>query len=167
MTNDQRWAFQENGTAFPVQNGRHLYELGTRRAASGETNDVGARAKRVLTRVVRVPLPRYLAEVPAAASEAERVILDGKGQMLLQPDYRWDGASGLTIDTVSCRRAALAHDACYTMLRQRRLGPSGETERKLADLWLWDLLLEDGMRRFRAAYWHWAVCRFGASAAGM
>ena len=105
--------------------------------------------------------------VPAAASEAERVILDGKGQMLLEPNYRWDGASGLTIDTVSCRRAALAHDACYTMLRQRRLGASGETERKLADKWLWDLLLEDGMWRFRAAYWHWAVRRFGASAAGM
>ena len=113
------------------------------------------------------PAATYLAEVPAAASEAKRVILDGKGAMLLQPDYRWDGASGLTIDTVSARRAALAHDACYTMLRQRRLGPSGETERKLADLWLWDLLLEDGMWRFRAAYWHWAVCRFGASAAGM
>ena len=168
MTNNPQWAFQESGTALPVQNGRHLYELGTRRAASGERNDAGARAKRVLTRVVQVPLPPYLAEVPAAAaSEAERVILDGKGQMLLQPDYRWDGASGLTIDTVSARRAALAHDACYTMLRQRRLGASGETERKLADLWLWDLLLEDGMWRFRAAYWHWAVCRFGASAAGM
>lgn len=167
MNNERHWAFLGNGTALPVEDGRHLYELGTRRAASGERNDVGARAKRVLTRGVRVPLPAYLAEVPAASSEAERVILDGNGQMLLQPDYRWDGASGLTIDTVSCRRAALAHDACYTMLRQRRLGPSRDTERKLADLWLWDLLLEDGMPRFRATYWHWAVCRFGASAAGM
>ena len=167
MTNDQQWAFLEDGTPHPVEDGRHLYELGTRRAASDERNDANARAKRVLTQVVRVPLPAYLAGVPAAASEAERVILDGKGAMLLQPDYRWDGASGLTIDTVSARRAALAHDACYTMLRQRRLGAAGETERKLADLWLWDLLLEDGMWTFRAAYWHWAVCRFGASAAGM
>ena len=30
-----------------------------------------------------------------------------------------------------------------------------------------DLLLEDGRWTFRAAYWHWAVRRFGASAAGM
>ena len=167
MTNKRQWTFPDSGTPLPVEGGRHLYDFGTRRATGGERNDVGARAKRVLTRVVRVPLPAYLAEVPAAASEAERVILDGKGQMLLEPNYRWDGASGLTIDTVSCRRAALAHDACYTMLRQRRLGASGETERKLADKWLWDLLLEDGMWRFRAAYWHWAVRRFGASAAGM
>lgn len=167
MTNRRQWTFLEDPTTLRVENGRHLYELGTRRAAGGERNDVGARAKRVLTRVVRVPLPAYLANVPAAASEAKRVILDGEGAMLLQPDYRWDGASGLTIDTVSARRAALAHDACYTMLRQRRLGASGETERKLADLWLWDLLLEDGMWTFRAAYWHWAVRRFGASAAGM
>ena len=167
VTNEQRWAFLDSGTPLPVDDGRHLYQLGTRRAASGERNDVGARAKRVLTRAIQLPLPAYLAGLPAAASEAKRVRLDGKGQMLLEPDYRWDGASGLTIDTVSARRAALAHDACYTLLRQRRLGPSGETERKLADLWLWDLLLEDGMWRFRAAYWHWAVCRFGASAAGM
>ena len=167
MTNKQRWAFLDNGTPLPVADGRHLYQLGTRRAASGERNDAGARAKRVLTRAIQLPLPAYLAGLPAAASEANRVRLDGKGQMLLEPDYRWDGASGLTIDTVSARRAALAHDACYTLLRQRRLGPSGETERKLADLWLWDLLLEDGMWRFRAGYWHWAVCRFGASAAGM
>ena len=167
VTNRQRWAFLESGTRLPIDDGRHLYQLGTRRAAGGERNDAGARAKRVLTRAIQLPLPAYLAGLPAAASEAKRVRLDGKGQMLLEPDYRWDGASGLTIDTVSARRAALAHDACYTMLRQRRLGPSGETERKLADLWLWDLLLEDGMWRFRAAYWHWAVCRFGASAAGM
>ena len=167
MTNERQWAFLEEGTPLPVEDGRHLYDFGTRRAARGERNDAGARAKRVLTRVVRVSLPPYLAEVPAAASEAERVILDGKGAMLLQPDYRWDGASGLTIDSVSSRRAALAHDACYTMLRQRRLGPSGETERRFADQWLRDLLLEDGMWRFRAAYWYWAVCRFGASAAGM
>ena len=167
VTNRQRWAFLESGTPLPIDDGRHLYQLGTRRAAGGERNDAGARAKRVLTRAIQLPLPAYLAGLPAAASEAKRVRLDGKGAMLLEPDYRWDGASGLTIDTVSARRAALAHDACYTMLRQRRLGPSGETERRLADLWLWDLLLEDGMWRFRAAYWHWAVCRFGASAAGM
>lgn len=167
MTNERQWAFLDGGTPLPVGGGRHLYDFGTRRATRGERNDVGARAKRVLTRVVQLPLPDYLAEVPEAASEAERVILDGKGQMLLKADYRWDGASGLTIDTVSSRRAALAHDACYTMLRQRRLGPSGDLERKLADQWLWELLLEDGMWRFRAGYWHWAVRRFGASAAGM
>ena len=83
--------------------------------------------------------------------------------MRLQPGYRWDGASGVTIDSVSCRRAALAHDACYTMLRQRKLGLSGETERRFADQWLRNLLLEDGMWGFRAAYWYWAVRRFGAS----
>jgi len=161
------WTFMDAETPIPVTGGRHLYDFGTRRATTGEKNDVGARAKRVLIRAVRIPLPAYLAEVPAAASEAERVILDGEGEMLLKPNYRWDGASGLTIDTVSCRRAALAHDACYTMLRQRRLGPSGHPERELADQWLRDLLLEDGMWRFRAAYWHWAVRRFGASAAGL
>ncbi|MCY4431763.1 MAG: hypothetical protein OXC11_15425 [Rhodospirillales bacterium] len=167
MTNDLRWAFRDNGKPIPIEDGKHLFEFGTRKATTGEKNDAGARAKRVLIRVVRIPLPAYLAEMPAAASEAERVILDGEGQMFLKPTYRWDGASGLTIDTVSSRRAALAHDACYTMLRQRKLGLSEDTERKLADQWLRDLLLEDGIWRFRAAYWYWAVCRFGASAAGM
>ena len=167
MTNKRQWAFLESGTSLPIEGGEHLYDFGTRRAATGEKNDAGARAKRVLTRAVQIPLPAYLADAPAAASEAERVILDGQGQMFLRPDYRWDGASGLTIDTVSCRRAALAHDACYTMLRQRRLGLSGEAERKLADQWLRDLLLEDRMWGFRAAYWHWVVRWLGASAAGM
>ncbi len=86
VTNERHGAFLENGTPLPIGDNRHLYERGTRRAASGERNDVGARAKRVLTPAVRVPLPAYLAEVPAAASEAKRVVLDGKGQMLLQSD---------------------------------------------------------------------------------
>ena len=167
MINDLPWVFFDNGAPLPIQGGEHLYDLGTRRATTGEKNDAAVRAKRVLTRAMQVPLPLNLAEVPAATSKAERVILDGEGQMFLQPGYRWDGASGLTIDTVSCRRAALAHDACYTMLRQRKLGFSGDTEREFADRWLRDLLLEDGMWGFRAAYWYWAVRRFGASAAGM
>ena len=83
VTNQRQWAFLENGTPLPVEDGRHLYELGTRRAASGERNDANARAKRVLTRTVRVPLPPYLAEVPAAVAASSP---DGGSEATGVPD---------------------------------------------------------------------------------
>lgn len=161
------WEFQRTKEWVPLAGGEELYRTCSEPAPEGATNDDGAPAKRVLAYAVRARLPSRLRFVEPCESFGKFVSIDAAGYMTLKKGYAWDGASGPTLDTVNCRRGALAHDACYTLLRQRKLGPSAPRERKSADVWLNRLLREDGMRRFRAFYWYLGVRWFGATSAGM
>ena len=73
--------------------------------------------------------------------------------------YLWDGASGPTVDSPSTMRASLVHDALYQLMR---LGVLPRSLKGAADQLLHDLLIEDGMGRFRAWYWLQAVRWFGS-----
>lgn len=86
------------------------------------------------------------------------------------------GPSGPTLDTDNSMRGALVHDALYGALRSRKLlgrfnsyrNPtlmSHEDLRRLADQWLWKIVQEDGMSRFRADRWYDGLRFGGASSA--
>ncbi len=79
-----------------------------------------------------------------------------------EPGYVWDGASPPAWDTPSVRRAALAHDIPYQLLRELDLSAA---DRAPADRLLRSVMIADGAWRFRANYFEWAVSRFAAGAA--
>lgn len=82
------------------------------------------------------------------------------GLLILAEGYASDGPSGPSIDTKSFMRAAYGHDALYQLIREGRLP---EACRDLADHFLHDQCLVDGMFQWRAAYVYEAVHLFGAS----
>lgn len=85
--------------------------------------------------------------------------LDASGKLTVKAGYAWDGASGLTIDTKSCMQGALGHDALYQMMREGLL-PHDPCFR-LANEFLRDQCIKDGMWKWRANIWFKAVERFG------
>lgn len=72
--------------------------------------------------------------------------------------YSWDGASGPTIDTKNTMIAALVHDILYQAIAGGLLSKS---YRKTADKVLYKLLRQNGMSKFRASYFYYAVRIFG------
>ena len=80
--------------------------------------------------------------------------LDRQGFLLIRTGYAWDGASGPTYDTPTCKRGALVHDALYQLMREEKISL---TNRKKADDLLRDICIEDGMFKWRAYLWHFAV----------
>jgi len=85
------------------------------------------------------------------------VVLCKTGLLRIAQGYCWDGASGPTIDDKTNMRASLVHDALYQLMRAKKLSIK---HRKKADAIMKKLLLEDGMWKFRAAYYYWAVRTF-------
>ena len=85
-----------------------------------------------------------------------------EGLLGIHKGYAWDGASGPTWDTKTSHRGSLVHDALYQLMRESHLPPG---YREYADDLLREILLEDGMNKFRAWLW-WKNCRaFGGRAA--
>jgi hypothetical protein len=80
------------------------------------------------------------------------------GYLTIRRGYAWDGASGPTWDTNNSMIGSLCHDALYQLIRMRKIDPE---YKKLADKYLRDICVEDGMWKLRAEYWQWAVVRFG------
>lgn len=80
--------------------------------------------------------------------------LDAHGMLTIKSGYLWDGASGPTIDTANCMRAALVHDALYELMRR---GVLEQAYRDDADRLFRDILTLDGMRPARAAIWYGSV----------
>lgn len=84
------------------------------------------------------------------------------GILTIKKGYAWDGASGCTIDTKSSMRGAEVHDAFYQLMR---LDLIGQHNRIVADAYLRDICIEDGMWRWRAWLWYQAVRKFALSCA--
>jgi len=94
--------------------------------------------------------------------------LDGGGIVTIKKGYRWDGASGPTIDTPNVRTPSMVHDAFYQLIRTRRIPYEWKT---YADNTLFIMLQEDqtdwegnyikGMGGFRARIWKMGVMMFG------
>jgi len=87
--------------------------------------------------------------------------LSTDGVLTIYEGYAWDGPSGPAIDTPNWMRASLVHDALYQLIRVTSLS---STTRKAADVLMYDILIEDGMSRFRAKYSYWGVRAFGRRA---
>lgn len=81
-------------------------------------------------------------------------MLTPNGTAVIYKGYAWDGASGPTIDTKSSMVASLVHDFLYQLIREGYLQKS---DRKPADLTLYDLLIEHGMWKWRAKMWYQGV----------
>lgn len=95
--------------------------------------------------------------------DCQEELLSVSGATLtILPGYAWDGASGPTVDSPSSMRGSLVHDALYQLMR---MGVLPESCRPAADKVFYRLCIEDGMDRFRAWVWYWAVRLFAASAA--
>ena len=97
-------------------------------------------------------------------------VFNREGQLLIRHGYRWDGASGPTIDTISTMRASAVHDVIYQMIRQRELGLE---YKRPGDCTLSMLMKEDYHPNnmfsavwsdFRAGYYFTAVSLFGGVA---
>ena len=92
----------------------------------------------------------------------------GRGGVLsIQSGYRWDGASGPTLDTRNTMRASCIHDALYQLIRCSLLSLSHKDS---ADKELAIIMEEDWMpkttpgrvwNKVRSGYYYWGVRLFG------
>lgn len=93
---------------------------------------------------------------------ADFVELYTDGRFLIKKGFACDGPSGPTVDTPTFMRGAIVHDALYWLIRH---GYLSQDLRKVADLILYKICLEDGMWETRVDYVYHAVEMFGESAA--
>lgn len=100
--------------------------------------------------------------LPATAIQAPLITLGTDGRLLIKKSYAWDGASGPTFDTQNSMRASLVHDALYQLMREGLLSLVCRPD---VDRLFYELCVEDGMWRWRARLWYWAVKHFALSAA--
>ena len=80
--------------------------------------------------------------------------------LLLRRGYAWDGASGPTWDSKSSMRGSLVHDALYQLMRHDLIS---RDFRKVADKLFYEICIQDGMWRWRAKVWLWALRKFAGS----
>ena len=98
--------------------------------------------------------------LPFPVPEAEPEIRVGKihltrgGQLTIERGFVWDGASGPTIDTPSCKRASLVHDVGYILMDLLILP---DTYKPKFDTLFRAMLKEDGMPWWRRRPWYRAV----------
>ena len=98
---------------------------------------------------------------PEVAAKFLFVELNTEGMLIIKKGWAWDGASGPTLDTKSCMIAAMVHDALYGLMKRGLLSKKYKDD---ADLLFYDLLIEDGMWKWRAKWWYRAVRNFGCDA---
>lgn len=80
------------------------------------------------------------------------------GVLTLKKGYAWNGASGPTRDTPSTMRGSAGHDALYQLISE---GSIGIQQRGIIDDYFKQWILEDGMSRIRAWYFHYGVVKAG------
>jgi len=98
---------------------------------------------------------------PEQEIRTEYLVLAPTGLLLIKKGYAWDGASGPTIDTKSCMRGSLVHDALYQLMR---LGLIDTSNRDYADELMRKICIEDGMWSIRANVWCTFLDRFAGFA---
>ncbi len=88
--------------------------------------------------------------------------LSPSGDLHIKKGYCWDGCSGPTIDDPTNMRAGLVHDCLYQCMRTGQLD---QAFRNYADRFFQEICLEDGMPRYRAWMYYYAVHKFAAGCA--
>lgn len=95
---------------------------------------------------------------PESSVVTRYVCLTDAGKLTVRKGMPTDGPSGPTIDTPAVMGPAFVHDAFYYLLR---LGAIPQELRKPIDQLFHRMLLDNGVGRFRARYFYWAVRAFG------
>lgn len=111
---------------------------------------------------LRRPHVEQTCVIPPAQIATDWIGLDMNGLLTIAAGYAWDGASGPTWDSKSSMRGSLVHDACYQLLRMELLPPECRAQ---ADAEFHRICIEDGMFKWRANAWHWAVRTLASGAA--
>lgn len=106
-----------------------------------------------LAETIAVSIPIF----PGIPIETEYIFLDKNGHLVINKGYCWDGASGPTWDDKTNMRASLIHDVFYQLMR---MGMLNQVYREVVDHIMYTILIEDGMAKFRAKYYYWAVRKF-------
>ena len=99
----------------------------------------------------------YLVKLDTTCTfEAKNDFIDfqANGDLKIKAGYAWDGPSGPVLDTVENMRASLVHDALYQLLREEWFPAMF---RKKADQIFRDMCITDGVNRFRAWTWYYAL----------
>ena len=85
------------------------------------------------------------------------LFISADGLLKIRSGYAWDGASGPTYDTKNSMRGSLVHDALYQLMR---FDIVPDTWRHYSDNLLRDMMIEDGMFKWRAKVWCFMVKKF-------
>jgi len=95
-------------------------------------------------------------------------LLVNEDSLIFKPGYRWDGASGPTIDTEDTMTASAVHDAYYQLIREKIYPVSFK---KIADLELRHIMYSEILptdnvfirilKNIRAEYYYQSVRIFG------
>lgn len=86
-------------------------------------------------------------------SKDKWIKLEEDGTLTLRLGYAWDGSSGPTWDTKTCKQASAEHDAFYKLMRWELIP---RTLKDKADQRYCDKCIEDGMWKIKARnrlYW--------------
>lgn len=86
---------------------------------------------------------------------------DGTLKITFKKGYCWDGPSGPVLDYKKWMRASLYHDGLYQGIRNSIIP---NTERKQADKIFKEVLIEDGVKPYKARLAYMALRKFGAKA---
>lgn len=80
------------------------------------------------------------------------------GTLTAKKKYRWDGASGPAIDTITVMRGSLFHDLLWQLIEE---GYLDESHRHYSNKLFRDICIEDGMWRVRAYTFYYTVDYIG------
>jgi len=80
---------------------------------------------------------------------------DGYTSLYFSSDYSWDGCSGPTWDDKTNMRGGLIHDGLWQLVSEGFL--EYPKYAKIANRFFREVLIQDGMWKFRAWYYYWAV----------
>ena len=113
-----------------------------------------------LLRQVTVPLdpPVVIHNSSAVLMDKCTPCLEDGNRLILAKGYKWNGASGVTIDTPDTYRASCVHDALYALIKKTK---AGRQARLAADKNFLNMLEEDGMIWIRRFVWYYFVRAFG------
>jgi hypothetical protein len=100
--------------------------------------------------------------IKGCACRTEFIVLDDDGLLTAKKGYKWDGASGPTVDTWSSMCGSCGHDEIYELIRRRLLEYHW---RAYADQFLHDICTRDGMIPIRADIWKDMVEAFAVDCA--
>jgi hypothetical protein len=92
---------------------------------------------------------------PVKSATHDYVELERNGILKISKEYRWDGPSGLTLDTPNFMRASLIHDALYELMKYGYLELHHKSD---VDRLFRETCINDGMSALRA-WTHYTTVR--------
>ena len=107
---------------------------------------------------MKLPVPVCLGNLYEYEADHGKIFLPFPGLLYLARGYKWNGASGVTIDTPDTYRASCVHDALYALIKEHK---AGREARLAADKNFLRMLKEDGMPWIRRYTWYLFVRLFG------